>query len=323
MDNSSTNGILEILMNRYRLSDVSLFETQAGWSALAYKVTCGVNNYFLKMYDKRKRTSQGWIQRIDEYMPMLLWLGRNTGLRGKIPSTILTVDNTYRCEDEDFIYILFDFIDGETLCKKELDKTQIRQLAEIIAELHNNNDTTPVSMINISENFDVSFCENLRNNLHNGKTVYPVELTDILGLYTELILGKIKKLEELAEYLHSCNPQFVLCHADIHGWNVMQASQLRLIDWEGLKLAPPEADLFSFSRNFFFGYAWEDFMNTYREIRPSYREDPIAMHFYRLRRRLEDISAFTEGLLYNNLIEEDRELSLKLLEHECSMLSDV
>lgn len=103
----------------------------------------------------------------------------------------------------------------------------------------------------------------------------------------------------------------------------MQASHLMLIDWEGLKLAPPEADLFSFTRNFFFDYAWEDFMSTYREIRPNYRENSDAMHFYRLRRRLEDISAFTENLLYDNLIEKERELPLKLLEHECSMLSDV
>ncbi len=322
MESNIAKQILKMLKNHYSLADVSLFETQGGWSALAYQVTCEAKDYFLKMYDKHKHTSQSWIRRIDLYMPMLLWLEGNTVLRGKIPSTVLTANGTYRCEDEDFIYLLFHHIDGETLCEKELDKSQIRQLAEIIAELHQVDDTQSIPPMHISENFDVSFCDNLKNDLLRGNASCPVDLSDRLGLWAELLLVKIKELNELAAYLRTCSLKFVLCHTDIHGWNIMQSSQLKLIDWEGIEMAPPEADLFSFSRNFSYDYAREEFMDTYGRIRPNYRENPVAMQFYRLRRRLEDISEFAEGLLHNNLIGEDREVSLKLLEHECSMLSD-
>jgi thiamine kinase-like enzyme len=39
------------------------------------------------------------------------------------------------------------------------------------------------------------------------------------------------------------NHAMQLCHTDAHGWNLMQNQNLMLIDWEGLKLAPVEADL--------------------------------------------------------------------------------
>jgi thiamine kinase-like enzyme len=318
-----TNRISEMLNRRYNIPDASLSETRAGWSALAYKVTSGDKNYFLKVYDKHRYTSQSWIKGIDDYMPVLLWLEKNTGLHGRIPSTVLTADGNYKCEDEDYIYLLFDFIEGVTLCTKTLDKTQIRELAGIIAELHNNGDKAPVPLKNLYETFDVSFCGNFLNDLRSDKTKRSADLYKVLSPYNEIIFNKIQELKELAENLRTCKPQFVLCHTDIHGWNVMQAESLKLIDWEGLKQAPPEADLFSFSKDFFFDYAWDDFMSAYGKFRSDYRENPIAMRFYRLRRRLEDAAAFTEGLLYDNLNEKDREQSLKLLEHECLMLSDV
>ncbi|MEN6316596.1 MAG: hypothetical protein ABFD25_20365 [Clostridiaceae bacterium] len=42
-----------------------------------------------------------------------------------------------RRSDDDFIYILFDHIDGDNLFGKLLCKALIRELAENVAELHN------------------------------------------------------------------------------------------------------------------------------------------------------------------------------------------
>ena len=60
-------------------------------------------------------------------------------------------------------------------------------------------------------------------------------------------------LRAQAEALRHAPLRYALCHTDIHGWNLMQEDRLILIDWEGLKLAPVEADLFSFTETFFFG----------------------------------------------------------------------
>lgn len=46
----------------------------------------------------------------------------------------------------------------------------------------------------------------------------------------------------------------VLCHTDAHGWNLIQSNKLVLVDWEGLRLAPPEADLNMFTKKRILGY---------------------------------------------------------------------
>jgi aminoglycoside phosphotransferase (APT) family kinase protein len=295
-------------------------EAQAGWSALAYKATSGEKNYFLKVYDKHKHTAQSWIRRIDDYIPILLWLEQNTKLRGRIPSVILSVDRNYKYTDADFIYILFEYIDGDNLFGMPLSKDLIKELAEIIAELHSI-DCIPILTENLAETFDISFCKSLSDILQSGQHL--VDIEHILASYSELILNRIRIYESLAEYLHSNKPKFVLCHTDIHCGNIMQDSRLKLIDWEGIRFAPAEADLFSFSEGFFFENFWGDFLAAYKEFHPDFQVNSEALRFYRLRRLLEDISSFTEGLMYDNLVGEERIPSLDLLEKCCLSLRDV
>ena len=321
MEDNTKTRIFSLLGRQYNVLCDTLTEAQAGWSALAYKATAKENSYFIKVYDKHKHTAQSWISRIDDYMPVLLWLEQNTGLRGRVPSVVLSTDGAYKFEDDDFIYILFDYIDGGNLFGKPLSKALIRELAEIVAELHNIGDNISVPMENLNETFDISFCKSLSDILQGGQ--YPTDMENILASNLELILDRKRIYENLAEYLHSVKPQFVLCHMDIHCWNIMQDSRLKLIDWEGVRLAPAEADLFSFSEGFFFENAWDEFMAAYRESRPDFKLNSEALRFYRLRRLLEDINGFSEGLLYNNLTGEDRVPSLNLLEKCCLSLRDV
>ncbi|MDI5791191.1 phosphotransferase [Bacillus licheniformis] len=52
----------------------------------------------------------------------------------------------------------------------------------------------------------------------------------------------------LADDLKCSGRRLALCHTDVHGWNLMKTGgELILIDWEGLKLAPVEADLMFFA----------------------------------------------------------------------------
>ena len=77
----------------------------------------------------------------------------------------------------------------------------------------------------------------------------------------------------------------MLCHGDAHGNNVIQGERLVLADWEDLRWAPPEADLFM--------YAWHPYgrelLEAYTAARPGYRINYSLLHFYALRRRIEDI----------------------------------
>lgn len=309
-----------MLDKQYHIVCDRISEAEAGWSALAYKIRSGEKYYFLKVYDRHQYSAQSWIDRIDDYMPVLLWLEAKSGLRDSVPSVVLSFGGDYQYRDDDFIYILFDYIDGENLFGVTLSHDLIKELAEIVAKLHCI-DYLPVSTERLIETFDLSLVTGLYEILRSKQQ--PMDLKQILELHADIIVDKLKVYACLAESLRSNPPEFVLCHTDIHCWNIMQDSRLKLIDWEGVRLAPAEADLFSFTEGFFFGNVWDEFLAAYQTFHPDYQVNSEALRYYRLRRLLEDISSFSEGLLYDDLAPEDRALSLDLLRNSCLSLSDV
>ena len=309
----------QMLDGEYGIRELSLQEIPSGWSASAWKVHSGCGDYFLKVYDKRKPSAKSWIARIDSYMPVVLWLHGNTELRSKMTAPILAGNGSYKIEDEAYLYMVFPFIDGQTICDEKLRPEQTRTLARIVSELHSYGAEIPVPINSLKETFDVSFCMTLIDRLGNMHD--PSLLNDALAPHMDALARTAASLQETAALLRNSKVRYVLCHTDIHGWNLMQAESLVLIDWEGLKLAPAEADLFSFTGTFFFEYAWEDFISVYRAARKGYRVNADAMRFYRLRRRLEDIDAFVESILFDNLAQDELNRSLYYLRRECELLN--
>ena len=84
------------------------------------------------------------------------------------------------------------------------------------------------------------------------------------------------KIEELSEALKNRDLRMALCHTDVHGWNLMSTGQLKLIDWEGLKLAPVEADMMSFVDEPYFS----EFMRIYANTHSHYEVNIEALTFY-------------------------------------------
>jgi len=83
-----------------------------------------------------------------------------------------------------------------------------------------------------------------------------------------------------------------------------------------MKLAPAEADLFMFAHKEY----WDFFLQRYRKIRPGYALDSEWLSFYKKRRKLEDIWAFLESILYDSLPEEQRLSEMAYLTNECKDL---
>lgn len=309
----------EMLYNEYGIQVQSLHEIPAGWSASAWKVHSDCGDYFLKVYDKNKPSTKSWVARIDSYMPVVLWMYENTKLQEKMTAPILARDGAYKKEDTEFLYMVFPFIEGSTICSEKLRPKQIREIAQIISELHFYGAEIPVPVNNLIETFDVSFCMTLTDRLMNiHDSVY---LRELLTPYIETITQTIEKLQNIAVLLQNSKMRYCLCHTDIHGWNLIQSENLILIDWEGLKLAPVEADLFSFTETFFYDYAWEDLMSIYHTVHENYQINTDAMRFYRLRRRLEDIHEFMESILFDDFSQDDINRPLNYLKQECELLN--
>ena len=311
-------NVEQMLLLEYGIKALSLEAVPAGWSASAWKVHTGSGDYFLKVYDKNKPSTKGWVERIDAYMPAVLWLNENTRLRGKMIAPILAKDGAYKKEDADYLYMVFPFIYGQTIGGGRLSPGQAREIAQIVAALHQYDTGIPVNTTSLRETFDVSFCTDLAGWLENTNHVEPMD--DVFTEHKKELIYAIAALEGEAASLRNAPIRYALCHTDIHGWNLMQGESLFLIDWEGLRLAPVEADLFSFTDTFFFADAWQDFMAVYQAAHQDYRVNEDAMRFFRLRRRLEDIHAFAQSLLMDNLSREEKDKALHYLKQECGLL---
>ena len=308
----------QMLSLEYGIQALSMHAVPSGWSAAAWRVHTGSGDYFLKVYDKNKPSTKGWVARIDSYMPVVLWLHGHTGLRGKMTAPLLAGDGAYKKEDASCLYMVFPFVSGQTVGGGKLSPSQTRELAEMVSELHAYGAGIPVATDCLQETFDVSFCAALTGfmeNEHPSGPLYPA-----LSPHADALTQAIAALYKAAEAMRGNRLPHVLCHTDIHGWNLMQGDSLVLLDWEGLKLAPAEADLFSFTPTFFFGEAWEDFMAAYSAARGGCRVNEDAMRFYRLRRRLEDIHAFAQSIHSDSLTREEMARPLSYLKRECGLL---
>jgi spectinomycin phosphotransferase len=106
----------------------------------------------------------------------------------------------------------------------------------------------------------------------------------------------VERAEVLGQRLRASAPPLVLCHADIHTWNLLLDTEGKLwvVDWDETVLAPKERDLMfvvgGIGRNlvkpheeawFFEGYGPADV-------------DALALAYYRYARAVEDIGSFAE-----------------------------
>ena len=307
-------AIPAILSQHYNLHNAKLTEVEPGWSALAYRIEAGSDLYFLKVYDKTRYSSQVWIQGIDRYMPTVVWLGEHTPLRERIPHVIPTVNGGYKYENDERIYILFDWIEGVTPRDEPLTRPQLASLAQIIAELHSFDEQVPTSSSIMCESYDIPFYESLMSRAQNADENIPSE-------YLQIIIERLHQLSEVSRALPALHLPYTLCHNDIHGWNVItQSDGLVLLDWEGLRFAPREADLFMFKYERYWGQRWDEFYDVYKKTHPRYEIDETTMRFFQLRRRLEDVNAFIDNITLDNESDEVKTEAKQALVRECGLL---
>ena len=120
-----------------------------------------------------------------------------------------------------------------------------------------------------------------------------VELADVLRARQDELLEIIERTEQLAQRLLEQTPEFILCHSDIHGYNLFidQRGALYIVDWDGLTFAPKERDLM------FIGGGHGDSSYTPQEEEAMFYEgygqtevNQIALTYYRYERIIMDIA---------------------------------
>ncbi|MBI5294369.1 MAG: phosphotransferase [Chloroflexi bacterium] len=141
-----------------------------------------------------------------------------------------------------------------------------------------------------------------------------IELADFLKTKKDETLELIKWTEQFAQMLLKQLPEFVLCHADIHGWNLLidNNEALYMVDWDTLIFAPKERDLM------FIGGGLGDSGYTPQEEETMFYQgygqtniNQIAIAYYRCERIIEDIAVYCEQIFLSDEGGEDRKKSLE------------
>jgi len=141
------------------------------------------------------------------------------------------------------------------------------------------------------------------------------DLQKILKPKRSYVVDQINKWNSLSQELKGQDLIFGLCHTDIHHWNIIvNENKLYLLDWEGIKFAPPEADIFSIYQQPYFDL----FIKRYCEHNPNYKINQTALQYYLTGRKLQDIFEFIEQLQFDNLNQADYQTNLNYLKEQLS-----
>ena len=278
--------LCDYIRNEYGIVFESISLTPGGFSTkAAYHVT-DINDveYFIKIYDKSQPTTRVFVERIDSYMPVLEWMSVTPELSGRVLTPVKTLHGAYKTETDADVYVAFLYVNGYVPGIQGMTREQTIALAETLAAMHEISGTVPLDISALSEDTSLPFCNRLTQFLAKPDEKHKA-LNSIVSLHTDLLISAIRKAYRLRDTIRSRNVPLVLCHGDAHGNNVIQGECLVLADWEDLRLAPAEADLFI--------HAWHPhsdlFLESYSDARHGYQINYELLFFYVLRRRIEDV----------------------------------
>jgi len=281
MDNLST-----LLQTKYGITPDAIFPATGGFSTkAAYRVTgAGGVDYFVKVYDNALPTTRCFVQRIDLYMPVLDWLSNTSALSGRVLTPVPAQDGTYKAESDGDMYVVFLFVRGDVPGIEGVTYQQTAEVAELLAALHETGDMIPFETLGLAEDISLPFCNQLIRYLSKAHMKQDA-LFELVSPHTDMLMGAAHEALRLRDTIRIGYAPLVLCHGDAHGGNLIQSNHLVLADWEDLRWAPAEADLFI--------HAWhphgDALLEAYSTARRGYRINRDLLYFYTLRRRIEDI----------------------------------
>jgi spectinomycin phosphotransferase len=118
----------------------------------------------------------------------------------------------------------------------------------------------------------------------------------------------VNRAEQLVQIIQNESPQFVLCHSDIHGGNVLidDDNTIYIVDWDDPVMAPKERDLM------FIGGGVANVWNKSHEEGLFYKGygkikvNMTILTYYRHERIVEDIAEYAQDLLLTTAGGENR-----------------
>ena len=282
--------IINCLRDEYGLGvkNISFLPLGADVDTSVYRVvTKNETNYFVKV-------RKGNFKEESVTIPSFL---NASGIKQVIPP-LTTQNGQLWANLNPFKVILYPFVEGQPGLDIKMSKQQWFEFGTALKRFHTTDIPLNITSSIQKDDFSSRWRDTVEMYLeHVEKEVFnepiKVEAADFLKTKKAETLEIVKRAEHLARMLQEEPPEFVLCHSDIHGYNLLidNNGALYIVDWDALIFAPKERDLmFIGGGHGNSGYSpQEEEVMFYR----GYGEttiNQIAIAYYRYERIIMDIA---------------------------------
>lgn len=216
--------------------------------------------------------------------------------------------------------MLYPFIDGHDAYDVPLTDPQWRQFGAALQKAHTAVLPPSLAAAIPQETYAPQWRQLVAKFMQQIQTqqfAEPVaqKMAAFLNENRDVVAQLVQHTEQLAQVVQK-RPQInVLCHSDIHAWNLLISPDgaLYMVDWDDPILAPKERDLM------FIGAGLGNIWHTLREKALFYEGygpaevDQSILAYYRCERIIQDIAAYCEQIFLSDEGGADREVALRQL----------
>lgn len=241
----------------------------------------------------------------------------------QVIAPVKTLQGLLAQQTEEFIVIVYPFIEGQDGFSRDLTDSQWGMLGRALRQVHELEVPQDMQKGIRREGYDPKWRYVLRSLfIHIQAHKYPDEVGLKLLTFMQAHMPTISRLLDRAEFLgqrlQGQTQQYVLCHSDIHAGNVLigQNDDIFIVDWDEVILAPKERDLM------FIGAGVANVWNKPREVELFYKGygkttvNSTIIAYYRHERIVQDIVEYANALLLSSAGGSDR---LKMYNHFIAM----
>lgn len=260
---------------------------RGGYVAYVHRIdSTDGTTYFSKTYDAERPITAMIMPTLERISLATQWLARQPMLQQRLVAPLSAATGDVLVRDGQYTTLLFPFIDGVTPREQPLTDTQFTHLVDTVSLLHAIDADIPALATVPRERFAPVWIEDIAPAIdrvdNSNHALYPILCAKSTALH-----ASFRVFRTLANALAAMEHPMVLCHTDIHGYNVVINSDdvPVLIDWEGMTVAPSEHDLLFWTAH----ERWRLLYDRYRLLHPRHALDTQRLRYYQGRRLFEDL----------------------------------
>lgn len=271
----SDDLIIDALRSNFDIlvTDLEFLPVGNDAGAWAYRVSCQASNFFLKLRRGAPKLA-GLLASTHLY---------HSGIENVV-APMTTVAGALHARLSEYALALFPWICGESAWGVELTPSQYRQWGRTMRAIHKAQVTQSLLQTLPAENYDAKWLTRLeavesamaRDGVHDSVARRMTRVWQEKQAQIDLVK---QRYHELTRRFQARSVASVLCHADIHGANILidNRGDIFVVDWDEAIIAPKERDLMFFINDGGSEAATAAFLDGYGQCAP----DEIGLAYYR------------------------------------------